>query len=80
MLERIDAAHHEMIMRTWLSGWSNVLPGSEPDRAFDLVLPLAALRNAVTYHRFLQAFEPSERPYHESDVPHWLCVAAEIGR
>lgn len=80
LLGRIDARHHELIVQTWLSAWSNVLPGSEPDRAYDLVRPLAALRNAVTYHRFLEAFEPSERPYHESDVPHWLCVAAETGR
>ena len=59
----------------------NVLPGSEPDRAYDLVRPLAALRNAVTYHRFLEVCSsPRSGRTNESDVPHWLCVAAETER
>lgn len=75
-LETIDAGCREAVERRWLSAWSNLCPGSDPDRAAELVRPLAALRRAAVYHRFLETFEPSERPYHESDVPRWLLTAA----
>ena len=77
-LERIDARWREMIEQTWVAAWSAAVPGSDSHRASDLVRPLAALRRAVVYHRSVEAFEPSERPYHESDVPHWLLKAASV--
>lgn len=77
-LGRIDEHRHDVTERSWLAAWSVVLPGSDPYRAFELVRPLAALRRAVVYHRFVEAFEPSEQPYHESDVPRWLFRAATL--
>ncbi len=77
-LDQIDADRRGVIERAWLSAWSAVMPGCDPDRALDLVRPLAALRRAVVYHRFVTTFEQSERPYHQADVPHWLLAAAAL--
>jgi hypothetical protein len=75
-VDRLDGPSRTAIEQTWLQRWATLLPGSDPWRAGRLVRPLAALRLAVVYHRFLEAFEPSEGPYHASDVPRWLLVAA----
>jgi hypothetical protein len=34
-----------------------------------LIGPIAALRGALVYQGFLDGIEPSERIYHEADVP-----------
>lgn len=77
-LDQIDADRRGVIERAWLSAWSAVMPSCDPGRALDLVRPLAALRRAIVYHRFVTTFERSERPYHQADVPHWLLAAAAL--
>lgn len=77
-LQQIDPGCRGVIERTWLSIWLAAMPGCNPERAADLIAPVAALRRAIVYHRFVEAFEPSERPYHEADVPHWLLAAAAL--
>ena len=77
-LDQIDPGRRGVIERAWLSAWSTVIPGCDPDRALDLIGPVAALRRAAVYHRFVGTFERSERPYHEADVPHWLLAAAAL--
>lgn len=59
----------------WIDAWRRVRPGSDPARAETLIRPIAALRRAVVYQGFLDHIEPSERPYHESDVRDWLKAA-----
>jgi hypothetical protein len=53
----------------WALRWRTVAAGSDPVRAVELMRPLAALFGAVTYAGFLANIEPSEHPYHASDVP-----------
>jgi hypothetical protein len=54
------------------------LPGSDPDRAAELLAPVAAARQAVIYQKFLDGIEPSEHPYHRDDPANWLRAAAEM--
>lgn len=56
----------------WCAHWRRQVPGCDPDRALDLLAPVAALRDAVTYAGFLDAIEPGEHPYHMIDVPDGL--------
>ena len=51
----------------WAESWRQALPGSDPERAFTLIAPIAAARQAVIYQRFLDNIEPSEQPYHRGD-------------
>lgn len=75
-VQSIDVERRRTVERAWLDGWAGLVPGSDPYRAAALVRPLAALRRAAVYHRFVEAFEPSERRYHCDDVPRWLAAAA----
>ena len=69
-LPRMPAGGARTVRETWLS----LLPG-DPVRASELIAPIAALRQALIYRSFLDAIEPSERRYHEADVPQWLRAA-----
>jgi hypothetical protein len=51
--------------------WIGLLAGS-PERASELIAPIAALRQALIYRSFLDEIEPAERRYHQADVPLWL--------
>ena len=62
----------------WIEQWSAKAPGSDVARAVGLVVPIAALRLAILYQRFLDGIEQSERHYHESDVPDQLRDAARL--
>ena len=57
---------------SWRRSWRAARPGSDPDRAADLIRPIAALRQARIYQTFLDNIEPSERRYHRHDVEEWL--------
>ncbi len=59
----------DALTRQWCAHWRRVVPGCEPERAIELIDPVAQLRLALIYGMFLRSIEPSERPYHESDVP-----------
>jgi len=65
------------IRAAWIEAWRHERPGSDPARAETLIAPIAALRRAVIYQGFLDQIEPSERRYHEADVPGWLRAALQ---
>jgi aminoglycoside phosphotransferase (APT) family kinase protein len=75
-----DPADHAWLRDRWLARWAEAVPGSDPGRAAALLAPIAALRQATVYRRFLDEIEPSERCYHEADPPAWLARAAALAR
>jgi hypothetical protein len=64
------------VLAHWAARWRAAVPGSTPERAVELLKPVAALRNASAYDRFVRNIEPSERPHHTGDVGFWLREAA----
>lgn len=52
----------------WCEHWRRVVPGCRPERTIDLLAPVEALHNALSYRTFTRSIEPAERPYHEADV------------
>jgi hypothetical protein len=77
--DRNLAAEHRPAARTrWIEQWTARAPGSDPARAVALVVPIAALRLAIIYQRFLDGIEQTERRYHEADVPQQLRDAARL--
>ena len=64
------------VQRHWAQAWREAVPGSDPQRAADLLAPVAAARQAVIYRAFLDRIEPSEHPYHRDDPARWLARAA----
>ncbi|NUT32146.1 MAG: aminoglycoside phosphotransferase family protein [Hamadaea sp.] len=72
LTEDVSDADADVLLTAWAQRWREDVPGSAPERAVELLRPVAALRNALVYHRFLRAIEPSEHPYHAADVPYWL--------
>ena len=62
----------------WILRWGEALPGCDPARAVSLIVPIAALRLAIIYQRFLDGIEQTERFYHEDDVPQQLRDAARL--
>ncbi|MFD0521422.1 phosphotransferase family protein [Paractinoplanes durhamensis] len=70
-----DLDDPEPVLDAWAYRWAKSVPGSRPQRAVELLRPVAALRNAVAYADFLDRIEPSEWPYHARDVPESLAAA-----
>jgi aminoglycoside phosphotransferase (APT) family kinase protein len=64
------------VLEEWAWRWRRDVPGADPERAVELIRPVAELRAAAAYAEFLDRIEPSERPYHEADVPARLSAAA----
>ena len=79
-LERQPTGAIPALMEFWTRQWLELLPGSDPRRAADLVAPIAAARQAVIYRRFLDNIEPSEHPYHRADPARWLRRTAALLR
>jgi hypothetical protein len=77
LAERLEPTEVDTLLSAWAARWRVSRPGSDPLRAADLLRPVAALRNAAVYARFLDHIEPAEHTYHRLDVPHWLTVAAD---
>ncbi len=77
-LDRIPPDAVVPIRALWREEWERVVPGSEPDRAAELLAPVAAARQAVIYRRFLDGIEPSEHPYHAADPADWLARSARL--
>jgi Ser/Thr protein kinase RdoA (MazF antagonist) len=63
----IPAEKRDHAVSTWAAAWQRHLPGCEPLRALEPATILARLFGAVTYQRFLDNIERSERVYHEDD-------------
>jgi len=78
VLERAPAGERAALERHWLAAWRRARPGSEPERAWRLLRPLAVLRTAAVYQGFLDHIEPSERVYHEGDVAPALARASRL--
>jgi hypothetical protein len=65
---RAPAERRDQLVAHWLGRWRAAVPGCDPDRAWALLRPIAALADAVTYQGFLDRIEPNERCYHRDDV------------
>jgi hypothetical protein len=76
--DRLEPTNVDSLLEAWASRWRVARPGSDPLRAVELLRPVAALRNAAVYARFLDHIEPAEHTYHALDVPHWLTVASRL--
>jgi hypothetical protein len=68
IVERQPPSEAAALRRHWAARWRETVPGCDPERALELLAPIADLRAAATYAAFVAAIEPSERPYHASDV------------
>ncbi len=79
-LDRIPAGDVTSARAHWNRAWRAVIPGSEPERALQLLAPVAAARQAVIYRAFLDGIEPSEHPYHQADPADWLGRVAALVR
>jgi hypothetical protein len=80
-VERLaDSGLRERITRLWVSLWRERAPGSEPERAAYLLRPVTELAAAVTYQRFLDHIEVTERVYHAHDPADRLQAAAAATR
>ena len=79
-LGAIPAEAVEPIRSLWNGLWRTMVPGTDPDRAADLLAPIAAARLAVVYRRFLDGIERSEHVYHRGDSAIWLREAARLVR
>jgi aminoglycoside phosphotransferase (APT) family kinase protein len=72
--------HAPEFQARWMQRWLDAVPGCDPDRAAALIAPIAQMRQAIIYQRFLDGIEETERVYHRADVPERLrLVAAMIG-
>jgi hypothetical protein len=76
----LPAAESGDLIAAWALRWRRTVPGSDPQRAVELIRPVAHLRHAAVYAGFLAAIEPSEHPYHAADVAHHLRAAAGSAR
>jgi hypothetical protein len=79
-LDRIPAGDVPAVRAHWDRAWRAIVPGSEPERALELLAPVAAARQAVIYRVFLDGIEPSEHPYHRADPADWLRRVATLLR
>ena len=76
----LDAEHRPAARSRWIEQWTARVPGSDPARAVALIEPIATLRLAIIYQRFLDGIERTERRYHEADVPQQLRDTAQRAR
>nr|WP_308129183.1 aminoglycoside phosphotransferase family protein [Actinoplanes polyasparticus] len=68
------------LLAAWADRWRETVPGSDPERAVELMRPVADLRSALIYSEFLENIEPTEWPYHATDVPESLTAAVATAR
>jgi Ser/Thr protein kinase RdoA (MazF antagonist) len=74
-----ESADVPEIAKEWSAAWRAVIPGSDPERAAELLQPVAAMRQALIYQTFLDQIEPDEHVYHQDDPATWLRRAAAQG-
>ncbi len=79
-LDRVPTDAVGTARRHWHAAWTSGIHGSDPDRASQLLRPVAAARQALIYQKFLDGIEPSERVYHAADPGNWLRRTAELAR
>ena len=67
------------LIAAWALRWRLAVPGSDPQRAAELMRPVAApARQPPRTPDFLASIEPAEHPYHAADVPDRLTAAAQL--
>jgi Ser/Thr protein kinase RdoA (MazF antagonist) len=71
-LERVSERDIPEVRQHWANRWRQTVPGCDPERAAELIRPIASAHRAVQYQMFLDNIEPSERVYHCSDPADWL--------
>jgi hypothetical protein len=71
-----DPALVAVTLGHWLEGWRRLVPGSDPDQAWVLLHPVSVLRSALVFQNFVDNIEPSERVFHDADVPEALARTA----
>ncbi|MBO4164091.1 phosphotransferase family protein [Micromonospora antibiotica] len=76
LTEQLPAGPAAALVADWCARWRADVPGCRPERAVALLRPVAWLRMAAVYAMFLAGIEPSERIYHDRDVPENLALAA----
>ncbi|GGM16073.1 phosphotransferase family protein [Dactylosporangium sucinum] len=79
LVEGLPDADASALIAHWAGLWRRVAPGSDPERAVELLRPVAPLLGAVVYAGFVHNIEPSEWPYHSLDVPDCLREAVNLG-
>lgn len=63
----LSEAAGDAVVDTWVRAWRSLVPGSSPRRALAPMRVLGPVLDAITYQRFLDNIEPSERIYHAED-------------
>jgi hypothetical protein len=79
-LDRVPAGDIPAIRAHWDRAWRSIIPDAEPERALQLLLPVAVARGAVIYRAFLDGIEPSEHPYHRDEPAGCLRHVAALVR
>ena len=81
-VERLaDPVLRQRVAELWSALWAEQVPGGDPARAAYLLAPVTQLAAAVTYQRFLDHIEETERVYHAHDPAERLraAIAADGG-
>jgi hypothetical protein len=76
----LPAEKRDHAVETWAAAWKQRLPGCEPLLALEPIKVIARLLGAVTYQRFLDNIETSERIYHEDDPTSEIRAAIEAAK
>ncbi len=66
------------VQRMLCDAWRVAIPGCDPERAWRAIEPIAALRQATIYRKFLDNIEAAEHIYHADDPCRWLKEAARL--
>jgi aminoglycoside phosphotransferase (APT) family kinase protein len=70
----------DLLIQRWCGRVRDRSPGSDPERAVELLRPLVPLHHAALFADWLPQIEATERPYHALDVGACLAHAEQIGR
>ncbi|HEY6569717.1 MAG TPA: aminoglycoside phosphotransferase family protein [Candidatus Limnocylindrales bacterium] len=75
-----EPASRARIRAHWFAAWGDAVPGCDPERADELIEPVAIARQAVIYQAFVDSIEPVERRHHDADVIDRLTRTAAAAR
>ena len=67
-----------IVQRMLCTAWRAAVPGCDPERALRAIEPIAALRQATIYRKFLDNIERAEHIYHADDPRMWLTRASRL--
>ena len=74
-VDHLTSTRADVARDAFVLAWQDAVPGCDPRRAADLLRPVAALRQATIYRKFLDHIEPAERPFHRDDPAYWITAA-----